>query len=81
MAENNENGTANSPYTGKTVKIRTNIGWVQVVTSADGWVTKEQLEAAKKLLRQELLSKSDYINKELADKIFQDSVNISKDFK
>lgn len=76
-----ENGTANNPYTGKTVKIRTNIGWVQVATSADGWVTKEQLEAAKDLLRQELLSKSDYINKELADKIFQDSVNISKDFK
>lgn len=80
MAEN-ENGTANNPYTGKTVKIRTNIGWVQVVTSSDGWVTKEQLETAKALLRQELLSKSDYINKELADKIFQDSVDISKDFK
>ena len=75
-----ENGTANSPYTGKTVKIRTNIGWVQVVTSADGWVTKEALDAAIETLQSQLLAKTDKIDKDTAEYIYAYSANISKDF-
>lgn len=80
MVENNENGTANSPYTGKTVKIRTNIGWVQVVTSADGWVTKEAFEAAITTLQNEKLAKTDKINKEMAEQIYANSADISNRF-
>lgn len=75
-----ENGTANSPYTGKTVKIRTNIGWVQVVTSADGWVTKEALETAIEALQTQMLAKSDKINKAMAEQIYANSADISSRF-
>lgn len=75
-----ENGTANSPYTGKTVKIRTNIGWVQVVTSADGWVTKEALETAIETLQSQMLAKSDKINKAMAEQIYANSADISSRF-
>lgn len=75
-----ENGTANSPYTGKTVKIRTNIGWVQVVTSADGWVTKEALETAIETLQSQMLAKSDKINKAMAEQIYANSADISNRF-
>lgn len=75
-----ENGTANSPYTGKTVKIRTNIGWVEVVTSANGWVTKEAFEAAIATLQKEKLAKTDKINKEMAEQIYANSADISNRF-
>lgn len=79
MAEN-ENGTANNPYTGKTVKIRTNIGWVQVVTSSDGWVTKEALDTAIETLQSQMLAKTDKINKTMAEQIFENSADISSRF-
>lgn len=71
-----ENGTANSPYTGKTVKIRTNIGWVEVVTSTKGYVTEAALNAAIKALQDEInsnldnkLDKSAYLESQSIDEL------------
>lgn len=77
MAENNENGTANTTPT--RVKIRTNIGWVYVPTTAGG-ITEDDLNAAIAAAKNEMLAKSDKINKTMAEQIYANSADISNRF-
>lgn len=69
----NTNTTTNGP---KSVRIRTNIGWVSVPTTAAGGVDQGELTEAIAALKKELqaqlddkLAKSDYLEGSLVDEI------------